>query len=332
LIVKQGRDKQKRSGKKPDRRMKKALKGPAKRTAKKGLPERRAMIAAAWRRVGTVLTAVGKRTRQVDSAVARRIEKLRPVLVRLLERGLKGGARIAQATAKRLRPLGVFVLRAFARGERWLRRATTAASRVATRASAAVTPQRAICAVIVASAICLIASQFVSFRSVEIGQPGYAGLSAAAPPTVGGKDPTDVHSYLLIPIALLAAIAGTMALRPERRGLGRVVIALGLLSIAVILLVDLPAGLDEGAQASRFAGATAVLDNGFYAQLAAAAGLVLGGLLYYARPCRIPINLSGRAASARRRRRRRQVSSRDRAARRPSPRRSGAASARASRP
>ena len=84
----------------------------------------------------------------------------------------------------------------------------------------------------------------------------------------------------------------------------------------MILLVDLPAGLDEGAQTSRFAGATAVLDDGFYAELAAAAGLVIGGLLYYARPCRIRINLSGRAASARRRRRRRRDSSRRRAARR----------------
>ncbi len=52
-----------------------------------------------------------------------------------------------------------------------------------------------------------------------------------------------------------------MALRPERRGLGRVVVGLGLLSIAVILLVDLPAGLDDGAQASRFSGATAVLER-----------------------------------------------------------------------
>jgi hypothetical protein len=186
--------------------------------------------------------------------------------------------------------------------------------------------------VTIAAAICLIVSQFVTYRSVEVGQPGYAGLAAAAPPTVGSKTPTAVHSYLLIPIALAAALAAVLAMRPKRRGLGRVVIALGLLSIAMILLVDMPAGLDAGAQASRFAGATAVLDEGFYAQLAAAAGLVIGGLLYYARPCRIPINLSGRAASARRRRRRRLDSSRGRAARRPSPRRNGEASAPASQP
>jgi hypothetical protein len=290
------------------------------------------MIAAGRRRIGAVLSAAAKRTRQVDGALARRIEKLRPVLLRSWRRLRARGARTARTLGRRLRPLGVIVLRVFGRGERLLRRASALAIRATTRAGAFLTPRRAVCGVIVASAVCLVVSQFVDFRSVEIGRPGYAGIAAAAPPTVAAKTPVDVHSYVLIPIALLAAIAGAMALRPERRGLGRVVIALGLLSIAVILLVDLPAGLDEGAQATRFSGATAVLDEGFYAQLAAAAGLVLGGLLYYARPCRIRINLSGRAASARRRRRRPPASSRGKGARRPLPRRSGAASARASRP
>jgi len=290
------------------------------------------MIAAARRRIGAVLSAGAKRTRQVDRAAARRIEKLRPTLAKRSKQLRDGTVRLAKALGKRLRPLGVLVLRVFGRGERWLRRASALTVRGATRASAAITPRRAICGVIFASALCLVVAQFVDFRSVEIGQPGYAGLASTAAPTVAAKTPVDVHSYALIPIALLAAVAGAMALSPKRRGLGRVVVALGLLGIAVILLVDLPAGLDEGTQAARFSGATAVLENGFYAQLAAAAGLVLGGLLYYARPCRIRINLSGRAASARRRRRRPPVSSRDRAARRPSPRRSGAASARASQP
>ncbi len=275
---------------------------------------------------------MAKGTRRVDGAAAKRIEKLRPVLVRRLSKLGKEAARLRRAAGKRLRPAGVLLLRLFGRGERLLRRLAAALTRGATRASGAITPQRAVCGVVIAAAICLVVSQFVTYRSIEIGQPGYAGLTAAAPPTVGTKTPVDAHSFVLIPIALLAVIAAALALRPERRGLGRVVVALGLLSIAVILLVDLPAGLDEGAQASRFSGATAVLENGFYAQLAAAAGLVLGGLLYYARPCRIRINLSGRAASARRRRRRRRDSSPDRAARRPSPPRSGAASARASRP
>jgi hypothetical protein len=311
--------------------MKKALAGPPKRTAKK-LPERRAMIAAARRRIGAVPSAAAKLTRRLDRAAARRIEKLRPPLARRLRHMRTTGARLVKALGNRARPIGVLVLRAFAKAERRLRRTVSVATRGATRASAVVTPRRAVCAMVVASAICLVVSQFVTYRSVEIGQPGYAGLAAAAPPTVGVKTAGEVSSYVLVPIALLAAIAGAMGLRPGRRGLGRVVVALGLLSIGVILIVDLPAGLDADAQASLFSGATAVLEPGFYAQLAAAAGLVIGGLLYYARPCRIRINLSGRAASARRRRRRPPGSSRGRAARRPLRRRNGAASAPASQP
>src|SRR4029077_7371130 len=101
-------------------------------------------------------------------------------------------------------------------------------------------------------------------------------------------------------------------------------------------------GLDVGQLSSRFAGASAVLLDGFYAQIAAAAGLMLGGLLlvlapraaarYHARPCRTRTNLFARAASGLRRRRRRRASSRAKGARRPSPRRSGVASAPASRP
>jgi hypothetical protein len=310
--------------------MKKALAGPAKRTSK--LPERRAMIAAARRRIGFVLGATASWTRRVDRGAARRIEQARPALVGWTGRLRKAATRLARQLAKRLRPVLVLLLRGFSRGERGMRRVGAATSRAATRASRALTPERAVCGVIVASATCLVISQFVSYRSIEIGQPAYAGLTAASPPTVGVKTAGEAHAYLLVPVALLAAIAGVLALRPSRRGLGRVVVALGLLSIAVILLVDLPAGLDAGAQTSRFAGAKAVLDDGFYAQLAAAAGLVLGGLLYYARPCRIPINLSGRAASARRRRRRRRDSSPDRVARRPLPRRSGEASAPVSQP
>jgi hypothetical protein len=290
------------------------------------------MIAAARRRIGIGFERAAKWTRRVDRAAARRLERVRPRLICWLRRARRAGLRAAKWLDKRLRPLAVLALRGFGRGERLLRRGSSAAVREATRASTVLTPQRAICGVILASAVCLVVSQFVDYRSIEIGQPAYAGLSAASPPTVGVETAGEAHSYLLIPVALLAAVAAVLALRPGRRGLGRVVIGLGLFSIALILLVDMPAGLDAGAQSSRFAGATAVLDEGFYAQLAAAAGLVIGGLLYYARPCRIRINLSGRAASARRRRRRPRASSQDRDARRPLPRRNGAASAPASRP
>jgi len=209
-----------------------------------------------------------------------------------------------------------FLFRAIATLERWARWACALLVRAATAASGRITPGRAAAAVIVATGACLVASQFIDYRAVEIGQPGYAGVpDAARAPTVDARAAGAAHAYLLVPIGVAAAALGLLALRREARRLGLLVAALGLLSLAVILLVDLPHGLDEGAQTSRFAGASAVLEDGFYAELAAAGGMVLAGLLYYARPCRIRINSSGRAASARRRRPRRRASSRARVAR-----------------
>jgi hypothetical protein len=328
--------KRKRSGESRDKRMKKALAGPVKPAAKKQ-PERRAMIAAARRRIGAAgIGAAGawavRWTRAVDRKGDRWLRRAEPVVVRWAGRIRSTATRWARRVGRYLRPAAALLFHGIAAAERRLRALGTSLARAATRASAVVTPDRAICGVIVASAVCLIVSQLIDYRSVEIGQPGYAGLPAvAAPPTVGAKTAGQAHSYLLVPIALLAAGLAVLALRPgRRRGLGRAIVVLGLLCIALILIVDLPAGLDAGAQASRFAGARAVLDDGFYAELAAAAGLVLGGLLYYARPCRIRINLYARAASALRRRPRRLASSRGRAARRGSRPRSAAASAPAS--
>jgi len=316
--------------------MKKGLAGPAKRTAKKK-PERRAMIAAARRRVLIVRVRAVTLTRRVDGEVNRLMTKAWPGMVRLGRRVRTVVVRIG----RRLRPLAVRLFRLLSLLERRLLRARDLTLRLAARASAVLTPERAICLTILAAAACLLASQFVEYRAVEIGQPGYAGLPEATPPTVAGQTAGQAHAYLLIPVALLAGALALVVMRNgKRRGLGRVIFALGLLSLAVTLLVDLPAGLDAGAEASRFSGATAVLYDGFYAEIAAAAGLMLGGALlvlapraaarYHARPCRTRTNSFARAASALRRRRRRRASSRGRATRRGSRRRKGAVSAPAS--
>lgn len=278
------------------------------------------MIAAVRRRIGPALAKLAKRparwSRGVDRAVNRGLERAHPLLVEA-GRGARAWAkRLAAWLGPILRPLAAGLLRALATGERWLRRGGRAARRGATRASAVVTPQRATAAAIVAVGVALVASQFVDYRAVEIGQPGYAGLpEVAEPPTRDVRTAGEAHSHLLVPLGAAAALLGLLAIGRDRRRFGLAVSGLGLVALAVILLVDLPAGLDEGAASARFAGATAVLEDGFYAELAAAAGLIVAGLLYYARPCRIRISLSGRAASARRRRPRRRASSRARVAR-----------------
>jgi hypothetical protein len=279
------------------------------------------MIAAGRRRTGSVFSRLARKparwSRGVDRAANRGLERVHPVLVRGAHRSRALGRRGAAIAGPRLRPVGVRFFRGVAAGERLLRRTGAAAVRGATRASGAITPRRAIGAVTVAAGACLVASQFLDYRAVEIGRPAYAGLASVAhPPTVAVRTAGDAHAYLLVPLGLAAILLGVLAAVRDRRRLGLGVAALGLVGVAVILLVDLPSGLDAGAQASRFSGAEAVLEDGFYAELAAAAGLILAGLLYYARPCRIRINSSGRAASARRRRPRRPASSRATVARR----------------
>jgi hypothetical protein len=274
------------------------------------------MIAAARQRAGTLPTRLRHWSRRFDRIGNRGLERAYPTLRLARRHANRIGRRIWSWLWPRLQPLLALFFHAVAALERGLRRAGALLIRAATVASARLTPSRAAAAVAIAAGACLVASQFIDYRAVEIGQPGYAGLpDVAQAPTVEPRTAGDAHAYLLVPVGVAAAVLGALALWRQARRLGLLIAALGLLSLAVILLVDLPSGLDEGAQTSRFAGASAVLEDGFFAELAAAGGMVLAGLLYYARPCRIRISLSGRAASARRRRPRRRASSRAKVAR-----------------
>jgi hypothetical protein len=274
------------------------------------------MIAAAGRRISPLPKRLHRWSRDLDRIGNRGLERSHPPLLLARHHGLRV-ARPAWAWLKpRLFWLLALVFKAIALGERGVRWVCRLLAGAATALSRRLTPARAAAALLVAAGALLVASQFVDYRAVEIGQPGYAGLpDVAAVPTVEARTAGAAHTYLLAPVGALAALLGLLALRREARRVGLLVAALGLISLAVILLVDLPRGLDEGSQTSRFAGASAVLQDGFYAELAAAGGMVLAGLLYYARPCRIRISLSGRAASARRRRPRRRASSRAKVAR-----------------
>jgi hypothetical protein len=263
-----------------------------------------------------MIAALRRWSRQVDRACNRGLERAYPGLLRARHQLRLGSRRSAAWLWPRLRPLFALLFHAIARGEQAIRRLGAVLVRAATAASGVITPVRAAAVVLIAAGACLVASQFIDYRAVEVGQPGYASLpEGAKAPTVAVRTAGEAHAYLLVPLGVLAMVLGALALRRERRNLGLAVAGLGLLALAVILFVDLPSGLDEGAQTSRFAGATAVLEDGFYAELAAAGGMVFAGLLYYARPCRIRISSSGRVASARRRRPRRRASSRARVAR-----------------
>ena len=145
-----------------------------------------------------------------------------------------------------------------------------------------VTPLRAALLVAAAAAILLGISQFVDYRGVAVGVADYAayedvGIVAPAPQV--DRDPAgSAHAYLLVPVAAIALVLLVLCAR-GRWQLGWIVSLLGLFGIAVSLLVDVSAGLDESVQAIAYEGVEAQLIEGFYAQLFAAVVLVFGGLL-----------------------------------------------------
>jgi len=195
---------------------KKALRGPAKRTAGK-LPKRPPIIAAARRRVWA---AIERGSRRADRTGNRGLERSYPPLRR--------AGRVVAPVARRARSVALPVLsflalmgrralwllfRGLALGERAARTACRALVRAATAVSAVVTPQRAVAATIVAAAGALVVSQFIDYRGVEIGGAAYAGLpDLAQPPAVAVRTAGEAHSYLLAPLAVVAAVLGVFSL------------------------------------------------------------------------------------------------------------------------
>src|SRR4051794_17946358 len=152
------------SGSKPQ---KKAPGGPAKRPAKKQRkkPERPAMIAA-----------LRRWSRQLDRVGNRGLERAHPAVLKAQHHGARAVRRSWAWLWPRLRPLLALLFRALALLERGIRWAAALLVRLATGASGVFTPARAGALVLIAAGACLVVSQFIDYRAVEIGQPGYAGL------------------------------------------------------------------------------------------------------------------------------------------------------------
>lgn len=146
-------------------------------------------------------------------------------------------------------------------------------------AEAEITPARAAVAVALTATAALAASQFFDYREISAGTPAYSDVQNVAPPPQVDHDPTgSAHAWLMLPIAAAALVVIVMATR-GRWQLARLLIPLGLVVIAVALLVDVPAGLDEGSASTTYQGAEATLTEGFWAQVAAGATLILCGPL-----------------------------------------------------
>jgi hypothetical protein len=169
-----------------------------------------------------------------------------------------------------------------------------------------VTPPATVAFVGIAAAVGLGVSQFFDYHGVAVDAPNYAGEfnSVAPAPVVGTETAGSAHLWVLIPIAVAAVVLIIGAYRGDRRLAGAVAIC-GLLGLAVAVAIDLPQGLDAGREGLAFSGSEARLLQGFWAEVACSAVLMLcGGLLaVYSRGV-TPVRRGGSRRHARRRARR----------------------------
>lgn len=159
-----------------------------------------------------------------------------------------------------------------------------------------VTPHRALLLVGGVAAILLAVSQYKGLGSIEIGQAGYSGIEdLARAPAIDKTTPAGVHTQILVPIAAVAFVAvavialgtaGNLARRLSRfrRFASMSLVAIGILTLAVTLLIDLPEATDTSEASLAYAGAQARLLSGFWLELVAGAALAVTGLALLLEP------------------------------------------------
>ena len=149
-----------------------------------------------------------------------------------------------------------------------------------------VTPRSTVAFVGLAAAVGLAVSQFFDYHGVAVDAPNYAGEigAIAGAPIVDRQSTGSAHIWILLPVAALAAVLIVAAYRGRPRLAGGVAVC-GLVGLAVAIAIDLPQGLDVGRAGLAFTGTEARLLQGFWAEVACSAVLILcGGLLgHYSR-------------------------------------------------
>lgn len=212
--------------------------------------------------------------RQVESSLG---SLLRPPLSRV-------APIVARAAIAPLQ-LGAALLGYIASAIEWLQRVyrdrlVPALSGTVTLSSQRLTPRLVAAACAVASSGLLIGSQFLEYRGIAVGAPLYKGeIAVDAPaPITATATAGDAHYWVIIPIAVLAALAAVLALNRGNRMLAISVSALGAAAIAVTLAVDLPRGLDP-VNALPYSDAAPRLLGGFWAELFAGLALLVSGVM-----------------------------------------------------
>jgi hypothetical protein len=163
-----------------------------------------------------------------------------------------------------------------------------------------VTPLRAALVVAAVTAVALAGSQVADYRTISTGAGDYAGFESVAPaPEVEGetKSTGSAHAWLGLPLAIGALLVVVACARGRR--VAWWLAPIGLVTIAISLIVDVPKGLDEGDAAVAYQGAEASLLGGFWVQIAC--GVLLVALAPLIAKLMAPAEGAGAARSPRRR-------------------------------
>jgi hypothetical protein len=155
-------------------------------------------------------------------------------------------------------------------------------------AASLLSPVTAVGVVIFAAAVLLAVSQFGDYRGEAIGayqQPGAAPVGVD-PPMTDLMTPIDVHSVALLTVAAAAVLVLAVATVGRRWRLGRAIALLGAVGVGVVLVVDLPRGLEAAREVVPYTDTNSTLLGRFWVELAASTALLLCGLLLsaYMRP------------------------------------------------
>jgi len=171
--------------------------------------------------------------------------------------------------------LGAYVLAAWLWVWPFLVRAWHLAGRALGFAQRAITPARATVAVALLTAVALAGSQWADLSAISVGIDAYIGLEDVAPaPEVSAKTVGSEHAWIGVPLALLAVLL-ILASATGRPKLSLGLVPVGATVVAISILVDRPAGLDEGTEAVAYESVMAELLVGFWAQLVSGAVLIL---------------------------------------------------------
>jgi hypothetical protein len=142
-------------------------------------------------------------------------------------------------------------------------------------------PSRTILLLALAAAVLLIVAELSTIASVDVADDSCRVINDSSPELADRCDLSgfERHGGALILFALVAAGAGLLAQRRDDRLAGAILLAVGLVVLAITLLGDLPETSETGAIGRDFDGATAQPGLGFFLELTGGVLAILAGAL-----------------------------------------------------